>query len=155
MNPERMEKTFLLMSAALLGAFLLALLYATVGHGIHLPGDDGAIHPAEVRSTPPFDRPGVREVAPGRYEAVIIGMAWAFQPSEIRIPAGSEVTFVATTVDVIHGFNVEGTTVNAMLIPGQITRVTHTFREPAEHLIICHEYCGVMHHIMYGRVIVE
>lgn len=155
MNPERMEKTFLTLSAGLLGAFLLALLYATVGHGIQLPGDDGTIHPAEVRSTPPFDNPGLRQVGPGQYEAVIIGMAWAFQPAELRIPAGSEVTFITTSVDVLHGFKIEGTTVNGMLIPGQILRMTHTFREPAEHLIICHEYCGVMHHIMYGKVIVE
>lgn len=155
MNAERMEKAFLILSGGLLGAFLLALLYATVGHGIQLPGKAGTIVPAEVRQTPPFDNPGLREIEPGRYEAVILGIAWVFQPAEVRIPAGSEVTFVMTSTDVIHGFNIEGTTVNAMLIPGQITRVTHTFRTPGEHLIICHEYCGIQHHTMYGKVIVE
>lgn len=155
MNAERMEKAFLILSGALLGAFMLALLYATVGHDIQLPGKAGTIIPAEVRQTPPFDNPGLREIEPGRYEAVILGIAWIFQPSEIRIPAGSEVTFILTSTDVIHGFNIEGTTVNGMLIPGQITRITHTFRTPGEHLIICHEYCGIQHHTMYGRVIVE
>jgi cytochrome c oxidase subunit II len=155
MNAERMEKAFLVLSGGLLGAFLLALLYATVGHDIQLPGDSGTIIPAEVRQTPPFDNPGLREIEPGRYEAVVLGVAWSFQPNEIRIPAGSEVTFIMTATDLIHGFNIEGTTVNAMLIPGQITRVTHTFRNPGEHLIICHEYCGILHHTMYGKVIVE
>jgi cytochrome c oxidase subunit 2 len=42
-----------------------------------------------------------------------------------------------------------------MLIPGQISRNTYTFQEPGEHLIICHEYCGIAHHTMYGRLIVE
>jgi len=155
MTPEKMEKTFLILSALLLVFFLVALGFASVGHGVHLVGQGGDIHPAEVRTTAPFDSPGLREVAPGHYEAVIIGVAWAFQPSEIRIPAGSTVDFVLTTTDVIHGFNIEGTVVNAMLIPGHITRVSHTFREAGEHLIICHEYCGIMHHTMYGRVIVE
>lgn len=155
MNAERMEKAFLILSGGLLGAFLLALLYATVGHDIQLPGNAGTIIPSEVRQTPPFDNPGLREIEPGRYEAVMLGIAWVFQPNEIRIPAGSEVTFILTSTDVIHGFNIEGTTVNGMLIPGQITRITHTFRTPGEHLIICHEYCGIQHHTMYGRVIVE
>ncbi|HUF70564.1 MAG TPA: hypothetical protein VMM79_18085 [Longimicrobiales bacterium] len=42
-----------------------------------------------------------------------------------------------------------------MLIPGQVSRNTYTFDEPGEHLIICHEYCGIAHHAMFGRVIVE
>lgn len=155
MNAERMEKAFLVVSGALLGAFLLALLYASVAHGISLPGRNGELDPTQVRQTAPFDAPGLREVAPGEYEAVVLGMAWAFQPAEIRIPAGSQVTFIATSVDVLHGFAIEGTTVNGMLIPGQVTRITHTFSRPGEHLIICHEYCCVMHHIMDGKVIIE
>ena len=42
-----------------------------------------------------------------------------------------------------------------MLIPGQISQVTYTFDEPGEHLLICHEFCGIGHHVMYGKVIVE
>ena len=80
---------------------------------------------------------------------------WSFTPNEIRIPAGSEVTFLATSVDVIHGIHIEGTRVNMMLIPGQIARNTYRFEEPGEHLMVCHEYCGAGHHLMYGRVIVE
>jgi cytochrome c oxidase subunit 2 len=36
-----------------------------------------------------------------------------------------------------------------------VTRVVYTFDEPGEHLIICHEYCGIGHHNMWGKVIVE
>jgi len=155
LTPAKIEKVFLTLSAAMLLVFLGALFYSAFGMGMHLPDRVGRIDPAEVRMTPPFDQPGVHQTAPGRYEVVMLGMAWAFQPSEVRIPAGSEVTFVATTTDVVHGLHVEGTRVNFMLIPGQISRVTYTFEEPGEHLIICHEYCGVGHHLMYGRVIVE
>src|SRR5690606_25792409 len=108
-----------------------------------------------VRTTPPFDNPGVREIGPNRYEVVVIGQAWSFVPSEIRIPAGAEITFIATTPDVLHGFHIEKTKVNLMLIPGQVSRATYTFREPGEYVVICHEYCGLGHHTMYGKVIVE
>jgi cytochrome c oxidase subunit II len=155
MTTEKIEKVFLSLTAAMLLVFLLALFYSAFGMGIHLPDRAGEIHPMEVRNTPPFDNPGVHAVGPNRYEVVLIGAAWSFTPREVRVPAGAEVTFVATTTDVIHGVHVEGTRVNFMLIPGQVARVTSTFREPGEHLILCHEYCGAGHHIMYGTLIVE
>lgn len=155
MKVHTFEKAFLGVGGALLAACVAALVYATVVHGIHLPGRAGRVDPQTVRTTAPFDRPGVRQVGPGRYEAVVVGQVWSFVPAEIRVPAGAEVTFVATSPDVLHGFHVEGTRINMMLIPGQVSRTTYRFREPREHLVICHEYCGVGHHTMYGRVIVE
>jgi cytochrome c oxidase subunit 2 len=155
MSAAKIERIFLALSASMLLVFLGALFYSAFGMGMHLPGRAGTLNPTEVRQTPPFDQPGVREVGPGRYEVVILGMAWAYDPSEIRVPAGAEVTFIATGTDVVHGLHVEGTRVNLMLVPGQIARITTTFDEPGEHRIVCHEYCGLGHHLMHGRVIVE
>lgn len=149
------EKAFLSLGGLLLAACLGALLYATVAMGIQLPGRDAQVDPATVLETPPFDEPGLREIAPGRYEAVFVARAWSFAPTEIRVPAGSEVTFVATTPDVLHGFHIEGTRLNLMLIPGQVTRNSHTFDQPGEFLILCHEFCGSGHHTMAGKIVVE
>jgi cytochrome c oxidase subunit II len=149
------EKAFLSVGGGMLVLFLGALAFATMGAGIHLPDRAGAVDPRTVRTTAPFDEPGLREVAPGKYEAVMLGQVWSFLPNEIRVPAGSEVTFRMTSPDVIHGVHIEHTTVNVMLIPGQVSEVRYTFKEPREHLIICHEYCGLGHHLMYGKVIVE
>jgi cytochrome c oxidase subunit 2 len=149
------EKSFLGLGIALLVACLIALLYASLAMGIQVPGREGLVDPETVESTPPFDEPGLRQVGPDEYEAVVMGYAWGFNPTEIRVPVGATVTFTSTSRDVIHGFNVEGTRVNMMLVPGQISRTTYTFDEPGEHLIICHEYCGLGHHRMYGRLIVE
>lgn len=149
------EKAFLIVSAAMLVVFMGALVYASVGMGIHLPSRADEIPPGEVTTTPPFDEPGVREVEPGRWEAVVIGRAWGYEPSEIRVPVGVPVTFRVTSTDIVHGFYIENTRVNLMLLPGQVSEITYTFREPGEHLLICHEYCGVGHHAMYGRVIAE
>ncbi|HEX6534610.1 MAG TPA: cytochrome c oxidase subunit II [Gemmatimonadaceae bacterium] len=155
MKVHTYEKAFLAVGIVVLLSCLAALLYASVAMGIHLPGRAGRIDPRAVYRTPPFDHPGVRRVAPGRYEAVIVAQAWAFNPPVIRVPVGAEVTFTATTVDVIHGFDIQGTRLNMMLIPGQISRNSHRFTEPGRHLLICHEYCGLGHHTMSGMVVVE
>ncbi len=155
MRVHQYEKAFLTAGGIVLVLCLAALAWSTFVMGIHLPGHAGRIDPLAVRSTPPFDQPGVRQTGPGRYQAVVIATAWRFEPAEIRVPAGAEITFVSTTTDVLHGFNVEGTRLNMMLIPGQISRNTYTFNQPGEHLLICHEYCGLGHHMMAGRVIVE
>jgi cytochrome c oxidase subunit 2 len=151
---ERYEKAFLVMSAGMLVVFLGALFYAAFAMGISLPDRAGEIDPNRARQTAPFDDPGLRQVGPDRYEAVILASAWRFTPSEIEVPAGSTVTFRLTSLDVIHGFHVEGTRINAMVVPGQVTEVTYTFRKEGRHLVICHEYCGVLHHQMGGAVVV-
>ena len=155
MKVETYEKAYLALGGVTLTAALLVLLYTSVGMDIRLPTRVAEVDPATVRTTPPFDRPGVRQTGPGRYEAVVLGQAWAFLPQEIRVPVGAEVTFTATSPDVIHGFLIAGTRVNMMLIPGQVSRQTYTFRRPGEYARICHEYCGLGHQGMVGRVIVE
>ena len=155
MKVHTYEKAFLWAGAVMLVVFMITLALTSYTMGISLPDDVDRIDPEQVRSMPPFDNPGVRETAPGKYEVVMLGQAWSFTPSEVRVPVGAEVTFLMTTPDVIHGFHVEGTRLNVMLIPGQVARVSYTFDEPGEHLIICHEYCGIGHHNMWGRVIVE
>lgn len=155
MKVHTYEKAFLYVGAGMLVVFMITLALTSYTMGITLPDDVDRIDPEQVRSIPPFDNPGVRETAPGKYEVVMLGQVWSFTPSEVRIPVGAEVTFLMTTPDVIHGFHVEGTRLNVMLVPGQVSRVEYTFDEPGEHLIICHEYCGIGHHNMWGKVIVE
>jgi cytochrome c oxidase subunit 2 len=155
MKAHNWEKAFLAASIVVLAGCMGALTWVTFGQHIHLLGAAGRIDPRNLTTTPPFDQPGLHELSPGRYEAVIIGRVWSFDPPELRVPVGAQITFIATSADVIHGFQVEGTRLNMMLIPGQISRSTYTFEEPGEHLLICHEYCGIGHHTMSGRIIAE
>lgn len=149
------EKAFLGVSIVLLVACMIALVYATSVLGLHLPGHVQDIDPHALDTTPPFDQPGVRQTGPNEYEAVVIGSAWSFSPAEIRVPAGARVTFTATAREILHGFSIAGTRVNLMLIPGQVSQAEYTFDAPGEYLLICHEYCGLGHHLMSGKVIVE
>ena len=155
MNVERYERAFLAVSAVILVTFLGALVYAGTILHVHVPSRAGAVVPDQVMQTPPFDHPGVRRAADGSYDVVVVARAWQFTPDEIRVPAGAEVRIRATSIDVVHGLDVEGTRVNMMLIPGQISEITTRFPASGSHLLICHEYCGLAHHRMSGKVIVE
>jgi cytochrome c oxidase subunit II len=149
------ELAWILPSIAIPIGMLAALTVTAFGAGIHLPTREGRVVPAQVAQTAPFDAPGVRQLGPGRYEVVLTSQIWTFAPNEIRVPVGSTVTFVATSKDVVHGLLIPGARVNVMLLPGQVARVTTRFEHPGEYPMFCHEYCGIAHHTMWGKVIVE
>lgn len=149
------EVAWILPSVAIPIAVLVAVILTAFAVGIRVPDVAGRIEPQAIAQTAPFNEPGLKELAPGNYEAVMVAQVFLFTPGEIRVPAGSKVTFVLTSRDVIHGFKIVGTTINMMVVPGQISKLTYTFDKPGEYLIVCHEYCGGGHHVMSGKVIVE
>lgn len=81
-----------------------------------------------------------------------IAQQYSFTPPCIVVPAGTLVTFRATSADVVHGFLIEGSNVNTMLVPGYIASISVRFATRAEHSMPCHEFCGVGHHGMWGKV---
>jgi cytochrome c oxidase subunit 2 len=149
------EFAWILPSVAIPVAVITAVIITAFAVGIRVPDIAGRIDPVAINNVAPFNEPGLRELAPGRYEATVIAQTFLFTPNEIEIPAGSNVTFVLTSRDVIHGFKIVGTSVNMMAVPGQISKITAYFPEPGEYLILCHEYCGSGHHVMYGKIIVK
>ncbi|NJN82427.1 MAG: cytochrome C oxidase subunit II [Caldilineaceae bacterium] len=156
MHVDRYERAWMRLSAAALAVFLVAIVVAAFAWGIQLPGVYARIDPNTLYDAgSPFADPTVRELAPGKYEAYVRAQIWQFTPREIRIPAGSSITFYVTSQDVQHGFNVAGTNINMMVLPGQISTLTATFDEPGTYNFICHEYCGQLHQTMYGQIIVE
>jgi len=84
----------------------------------------------------------------------MLAFTWAFNPKEITVPAGAEVTFKITSRDVTHGIYIEGTNINIMILPGQVSEVTHVFDKPGTYFYACHEYCGVGHQAMAGTITV-
>ncbi|MBX6377123.1 MAG: cytochrome c oxidase subunit II [Clostridia bacterium] len=129
-----------------------AILYSAYGLGLHVEGNAGQVDPATALQTRPFNRPGLHRTGPDTYELVMVARAWSFTPARVDIPAGAEVTFRITSVDVVHGFRIPGTTVNAMLVPGQVTVVRHRFTKAGTYTFFCHEYCGNAHHVMAGTL---
>ena len=101
------ELAWILPSIAIPVGMLVALAVTAFGVGIHLPSDAGRIDVTKVAERPPFDQPGVVQTGPGHYEARMVAGIWSFKPSEIRVPAGSTLTFVATSRDIVHGLQVD------------------------------------------------
>ena len=149
------ELAWILPSIALPFGILVAILVTVFGVGMHVPSTHSQIDPRQVATTPPFDQPGVVETGHLEYEARMIARTWSFDPAEIRVPVGAEVTFVVASQDLVHGMLIEEPNINVMLIPGEVARVTATFDKVGEFPIICHEYCGVAHQTMWARVVVE
>lgn len=155
MDIDRLERFWIMISVAVLAAMILAIVYSVHGFGVELPADVAQVDPARARQTEPFSNPGVRQVGPERYEVNMLAEAWRFEPKEVRVPAGSTVTFRLTSLDVLHGFRIPNTNINLMVQPGQVVEATHRFTDPGTYRLFCHEYCGVGHHIMEGTLIVE
>lgn len=82
----------------------------------------------------------------------LIAQQYSFTPQCIVVPAATPITFRATSADVVHGFLVEGTNVNTMLVPGYISAFSTSFAAPGEHAMPCHEFCGVGHAGMWAKV---
>lgn len=141
------ERAAVFGAGLLMAAFFVAVTVGAFGLGIRVP--------TCVTDLPPFDQPAQVEVAPGQYVVNVVAQMWAFNPREIRIPAGSTVTFNVTSKDVQHGFFIMGKNVNMMAVPGVVNRISARFDAPGEYLIVCHEYCGLGHHAMAAKIIVE
>jgi len=82
----------------------------------------------------------------------LVAQQYSFTPQCILIPDKTPIRFRGTSADVIHGFLIDGTDVNVMLEPGYISTFDTTFRQPAEHVMPCHEFCSVGHAGMWARV---
>lgn len=155
MRVDPYEKVWIALSLVMLLGFLGAISVGVFVHGISLPGADRRVDPKMVFQQPPFASPGIHGTGPGEYEVYLLAMTWAFVPNEIRLPVGAKVTFHATSRDVTHGLAIHGTNLNLMLIPGLVATGTVAFDKPGEYLFVCHEYCGLAHQTMAGKVIVE
>lgn len=155
MRAQAYERVWLAICGVMLVAFLGAIAVTTFVLGHQLPGHAERIDPAHIARDPRFATPGLVEVGPGRYDAYMVAHIWSFQPSELRLPQGARVSFHVVSPDVTHGFEVVGTNVNGMVIPGYVTHLEHRFDRPGEYLILCNEYCGAGHQFMQARIIVE
>lgn len=148
------ERNWLIISAATLVGFFITVTIAGFALGIQLPSPETRVDPNTVAKEGPFADPGLRELAPGKYEAYILARIWQFQPAEITVPVGSTVTFYVTSIDVQHGFKIQDTNVNMQIVPGQVSVLSHRFDRAGEYLVICTEYCGAAHATMSGKIIV-
>ncbi len=90
--------------------------------------------------------------ADGSVTVRLVGQQYSFTPQCILVPVDTPVRFRTTSADVVHGFLIEKTNVNVMLVPGYITSTGSRFPKLGEYEMPCHEFCGMGHEGMWARV---
>ncbi|PLR77199.1 cytochrome B5 [Bacillus sp. V3-13] len=154
MHMHKFEKAWLIFGIGSLLVFLTVIGVSAFYLGNQPPSCLATIDPEKVDAQAPFDKPGLHKVEGKEwdYELVYVAAAFAYNPVQVEVPLGAKVKVIATTKDVVHGFEVAGTNINMMLEPGYISEYVTTFDKPGEFLVVCNEYCGVGHHMMTSKI---
>ncbi|WP_286926259.1 MULTISPECIES: cytochrome B5 [Lysinibacillus] len=154
MHIHKYEKYWLVFGVTTLVAFLIILGIGAFHQGSHPNNGKKTLDYEKVKEFAPFDNPGVHKVE-GKdwdYEVVVLASAFYYNPPVIEVPLGAKVKFIATSEDVMHGFEVAGTNINMMLEPGYISEYVTKVKEVGEFLIVCNEYCGTGHTMMHSML---
>jgi cytochrome c oxidase subunit 2 len=99
---------------------------------------------------------GGRVVVPPGEDAFVLAARYTFYP-ELVLRAGEEYRIWVSSTDALHGFSIVGggQNINLQIAPQHVYGGTFTPEKPGEYLIVCNEYCGLGHHAMKGRIVVE
>jgi len=148
------EYIWILVVLAVIAGFSASMAYYGFARGLNPSCTVYTLEEAKARG---LLEPGVKQVGPGIYEVTIVARQFAWIPREITLKDPVRVTFRVYSEDVIHGLHIVGTSVNVMVLPGYVAEFVW---EPprdlkGETLFICHEYCGIGHQLMWGKLVIE
>ncbi len=153
---ERFEKMWIGLSIVLLalmgGAAAFNVLHAVLP--IVRSSTTEHLDLSKLNATP-FGKPGLKRLGFKTFELYMTAQAFMFTPNEVHLKAGDSLEIRVTSKDVIHGLQILNTPINIEVIPGVVATVTHTFKKPGVYLMVCNEYCGIGHQVMYAKIVVE
>lgn len=148
------EARWVVFVVAVIGLLLCMIAFTSL-HWVLMPAKRiETINPSTLHITGEFteDNLGSAVEPDGSVTVRLVGQQYSFTPQCILVPDKTPVRFRVTSADVIHGFLIADTNVNVMLEPGYISTFDTSFRQPAEHVMPCHEFCSVGHAGMWARV---
>jgi len=157
MEIHRYEKVWIAVSLVFIVGLIASVVYGVTAANVGAVGNAGTQVNSSDLTNSQFADPGGHWDGPDHYVVHVIARQFLFQPGTerpITVPANATVTFYVTSADVVHGFEVVGTDVNVMAIPGQVTVATTEFDHPTTYGIVCNEYCGAGHQDMQGQIVV-
>ena len=114
-----------------------------------LPGEDGDFGHTDARLITVDNPFGINPDDPSGQDDILVDDAI------VHIPVNEPVLFWLRSKDVLHNFTVAQFRVKMDLVPGM---ETYMWLEPTvvgEYEILCEELCGIAHHAMRGRVVVD
>lgn len=92
--------------------------------------------------------------APAGSDLYLIGRMWSWYPV-LKLKKGTEYTLHFTSMDVNHGLSLFPINLNFQVVPGYDYALRVVPNQSGEFKIICNEFCGIGHHTMVGKIIVE
>lgn len=151
---ERVERRWAALVIVIIGVLVAMVVYTGLHWAMMPPSRVETIRPETLHVSGEFVESNLGSaVEPdGSVTVRIVAQQYSFTPQCILVPAGVPITFRATSSDVVHGFLITKTNINSMLEPGYVSTFKTTFEETGDHLMPCHEYCGVGHHGMWAHV---
>jgi cytochrome c oxidase subunit 2 len=93
------------------------------------------------------------EVPPGG-DGYLLARMWKFEPI-LKLKKGQTYRIHLSSVDLQHGFSLQPLNMNFQVLPGYDHVLTIKPTSSGVFPIICNEFCGIGHHTMTGRIIVE
>jgi cytochrome c oxidase subunit II len=151
---ERVERHWAIVAISILVVLVVMAVFAGV-HEASMPqsrvetADPRSLH---LRGEFIESNLGSALEADGSVTVRAIGQQYSFTPQCILVPADTPITFRVTSADVVHGFLITGTAINLMLVPGYVSSIPARFSTPGERHMPCHEFCGLGHEGMWGRI---
>jgi cytochrome c oxidase subunit 2 len=91
--------------------------------------------------------------APGG-DAYLNASMWMWYPI-LKLKKGQTYRVHISSTDLQHGFSLQPLNMNFQIVPGYDHVLTMTPTSSGSFSIVCNEFCGIGHHTMTGRIIVE
>lgn len=150
----RIERRWTIMSAAIVGLLIGMAIFAGI-HKATMPQAWVEIaNPQTLHIAGEFVERNLGSAveSDGSVTVRAVGQQFSFTPQCILVPTDTPVNFRATSADVLHGFLINHTNINTMLVPGYIAAIPAKFDTPGEHPMPCQEFCGIGHEGMWAKV---
>jgi cytochrome c oxidase subunit 2 len=95
----------------------------------------------------------VVQPAPGS-DAYLVAQMWRFYPI-LKLKKGQTYRLHISSLDLNHGFSLQPLNMNFQILPGYDHVLTLTPTSSGTFSLICNEFCGIGHHTMASKIIVE
>lgn len=98
---------------------------------------------------------GIPVVAPPPGSDIFLrGQQWQWDPI-LKLKKGSTYRLHLGSVDVVHAISIFPINLNFSVVPGYDYVLTITPTSSGDFRIICNEFCGIGHHTMIGKIMVD
>ena len=91
----------------------------------------------------------------GYHEFTMTAKNYEFDPSVITVKKGEKVRLFITATDRDHGINIQGYDIDQVLKKGATATIEFTASKAGTFEFKCSVYCGMGHHKMKGKLVVE